>query len=43
MYECIKPTQYIKEHEDDFLIFKGNVVMSMRMWKTSYCFWKSFT
>lgn len=24
MYECIKPTQYIKEHEDDFLIFKGN-------------------
>lgn len=24
MYECIKPTQYIKEHEDDYLIFKGN-------------------
>ena len=24
MYECIKPTQYIKEHEKDFLIFKGN-------------------
>ena len=24
MYECIKPTQYVKEDESDFLIFKGN-------------------
>ena len=24
MYECIKPTQYVKEHESDYLIFKGN-------------------
>ena len=24
MYECIKPYQFIKEHEDDYLIFKGN-------------------
>lgn len=24
MWETTKPTQYIKEHENDFLIFKGN-------------------
>lgn len=24
MHECIKPTQYVKEHESDYLIFKGN-------------------
>lgn len=24
MYSCIKPTEYVKEHEDDYLIFKGN-------------------
>lgn len=24
MYECIKPTQYVKEHDRDYLIFKGD-------------------
>ena len=24
MYECIKPTQYVKEDKSDYLIFKGN-------------------
>ena len=24
MYSCIRPTQFIKEHENDYLIFKGN-------------------
>lgn len=24
MYQCIKPTQYVKEDENDYLLFKGN-------------------
>ena len=24
MYECIRPTQFVKEHKNDYLIFKGN-------------------
>ena len=24
MYSCIKPTQYVREHKSDYLIFKGN-------------------
>ena len=24
MYECCKPYQFVKEHESDYLIFKGN-------------------
>lgn len=24
MYECINPTQYVKEHVNDYLVFKGN-------------------
>ena len=24
MYECKNPFQYVKEHEKDYLIFKGN-------------------
>jgi hypothetical protein len=24
MYSTIKPTQYVKEHKSDYLIFKGN-------------------
>ena len=23
MYECINPTQYVKEHENDYLVIKG--------------------
>lgn len=24
MHECIKPYQFVKEHDTDYLIFKGN-------------------
>ena len=24
MYSCIRPTQFVKEDENDYLIFKGN-------------------
>ena len=24
MYSCIRPFQFVKEHESDYLIFKGN-------------------
>ena len=24
MYECIKPLQFVKSHERDYLIFKGD-------------------
>ena len=24
MYSCIRPTQYVREHYNDYLIFKGN-------------------
>lgn len=24
MYECINPYQFVKEHESDYLVFKGN-------------------